>query len=110
MSCNWTAPKQGNLEGSFASKKLQGYCGSIVDVLFSGKGFYHIEFDSVDAVETMVKINSVDVRGGLVFFTHWHQGFSLDETFQSREMLFPISTVFLGLRKEYMPFLKHIAS
>ena len=68
--------------------KLQDRCGLIVDVNMFGKGFYHVEFDSEEAVETVLKLNPVELRGAVVFFTNWYQGFSLDNALKRGNTFF----------------------
>ena len=89
---------------------MKGLIGRIRDVQFMGSGFYHVELDTMEAVEMMLAHSPLDVRGARAFVMPWKQGFDPKEAARKGDRIFPLTIVFPGLRKEYLPMLVAIAS
>ena len=89
---------------------MQGLIGRIRDVQFMGSGFYHVELDTMEAVGMMLAHSPLDVRGARAFVMPWKQGFDPKEAARKGDRIFPLTIVFPGLRKEYLPMLVAIAS
>ena len=82
----------------------------MIDVQFLGRGFYHVEFASSEMAQSIIKCSSVDMRGSMAFFNTWKQGFFPEDAIHFGGRIFPITTMFPGLQKEYFPFLREIGN
>ena len=89
---------------------MHGLIGRIIDVQFMGRGFYHVELDTIESVGIMLEHSPLDVRGARAFVMPWKQGFNPVEAIRKGDRIFPLTIVFPGLRKEYLPMLEAIAS
>ena len=102
-------PNRGELK-DLIQGSLQDFSGRIKDVQFLGKGFYHVEVDTIDAVRNLLQHSPIDIRGARAFVMPWKQGFNPVEVLHKGERIFPITVVFPGLRKEYLPMISAIAA
>ena len=75
-----------------------------------GYGFYHIQFEfaAEKYVDQAVNSSLLDIQGSMGFYTYWPQGFSLQEAAKTFGKRYTATILFLGLRKEYLLFLKEI--
>ena len=89
---------------------MHGLIGRITDVQFMGRGFYHVELDTTESVGMMLEHSPLDIRGARAFVMPWKQGFNPMEAIRKGERIFPLTIVFPGLRKEYLPMIGAIAS
>ena len=89
---------------------MNGLIGRITDVQFMGRGFYHVELDTIESVEMMLEHSPLDVRGARAFVMPWKQGFNLVEAIRKGDQIFQLTIVFPRLRKEYLPMIGAIAS
>ena len=83
--------------------------GRIIDVQFMGREFYHVELDTIESMGIMLEHSPLDVRGARAFVMPWKQGFNPMEAIRKGDRIFPLTIVFLGLRKEYLPMFGAIA-
>ena len=89
---------------------MHGLIGRITDVQFMGRGFYHVELDTIELVGMMLEHTHLDVRRARAFVMPWKQGFNTMEAIRKGDWIFPLTIFFPGLRKEYLPILGVIAS
>jgi hypothetical protein len=89
-------PNRGELK-DLIHGSLQDFNGRIKDIQFLGKGFYHVEVDTIDAVSNLLQHSPIDIRGARAFVMPWKQGFNPVEVLHKGERIFPITVVFPGL-------------
>ena len=102
-------PNRGECKDLFQAS-LNGLIGRIMDVQFMGRGFYHVELDTIESVGMMLEHSPLDVRSARALVMPWKPGFNMVEAIWRGDRIFPLTIVFPGLRKEYLPILGVIAS
>ena len=78
--------------------------GRVADVQFLGKGFYHVELESSDAVLRGLDLSPLDLRVAKALIRHW------DKVFIMPMKKIHLTLVFLGIRKEFIGMVSRIGA
>ena len=77
-----------------------------MDIQTLGRGYYHIEFETPEVAASVLARSPLTIRAARAHFSLWHHGFDISFDPLAETTGFPVSVCFLGIRKEYRPFLE----
>ena len=90
--------------------RLQADLERIIDIQLLGRNCYHLEFESEEMVQKLLRIGCVQVRGLWLQFLRWFPDFDIDLLNSADSYRFAFSVMFPSLPKQWRPALKYIAS
>ena len=97
-------PNRGELR-DLLQGQLLAEIGKIVDIQPLGRGYYQVEFLTLEMATKVRERSPLAIQNSLIHFYPWRHGFSTAADPLAAVAGFSVFVCFPGLRKEYRPFL-----